>query len=128
MPCCSNGRRTAGGSLPGGVLELEETFHQGVRREVKEETGLDVEPERLTGVYKNMGRGIVALGFRCRIIGGKLTVNAEAGAFQWVHPDEVPAMVPHMTTEVFAFRVLDAFRGNDVPVIRQHDGVQLLQL
>lgn len=45
---------------PGGVLELGETFEQGVIREVREETGLRVEVERLTGVYKNMNRGVVA--------------------------------------------------------------------
>lgn len=50
---------------PGGVLELEETFEAGVRREVREETGVDVEVERLTGVYKNLSRGIVAFVFRC---------------------------------------------------------------
>jgi 8-oxo-dGTP diphosphatase len=51
---------------PGGVLELAETFDEGVRREVAEETGVQVEVERLTGVYKNVKRGIVALVFRCR--------------------------------------------------------------
>ena len=35
--------------LPGGVLELDESIHQGVRREVLEETGVLVEPERLNG-------------------------------------------------------------------------------
>jgi ADP-ribose pyrophosphatase YjhB (NUDIX family) len=39
---------------PGGVLELDETFEHGVRREVSEETGIEVRVERLTGVYKNM--------------------------------------------------------------------------
>ena len=39
---------------PGGVLEPGETIHDGLRREVREETGLDVEPVALTGVYKNM--------------------------------------------------------------------------
>jgi 8-oxo-dGTP diphosphatase len=45
---------------PGGVLELDESIDDGLRREVREETGLDVEPEAVTGVYKNMTRGIVA--------------------------------------------------------------------
>ncbi|MFI0486011.1 NUDIX domain-containing protein [Actinomadura sp. 9N215] len=39
---------------PGGVLELDETPFEGVVREVFEETGVKVEPDRLTGVYKNM--------------------------------------------------------------------------
>ena len=42
---------------PGGVLELDETIQEGLVREVKEETCLQVEPEALTGVYKNMRRG-----------------------------------------------------------------------
>ncbi len=39
---------------PGGVLEPGETIYDGLRREVREETGLEVEPIALTGVYKNM--------------------------------------------------------------------------
>jgi 8-oxo-dGTP diphosphatase len=34
---------------PGGVLELEETVEAGVRREVLEETGVDIQVERLSG-------------------------------------------------------------------------------
>lgn len=45
----------------GGVLELAESIHDGLCREVREETGLDVEPIILTGVYKNITRGIIAL-------------------------------------------------------------------
>src|SRR5699024_9617200 len=45
--------------MPGGVLELSEQFEDGVRREVAEETGMVVHVDQLTGVYKNMSRGIV---------------------------------------------------------------------
>ena len=50
---------------PGGILELSEQFEDGVHREVLEETGLDVQVDRLTGVYKNLNLGVVALVFRC---------------------------------------------------------------
>ena len=107
---------------PGGVLELTETFRDGVRREVKEETGLDVEPEALTGVYKNLTHGVVALAFRCRVLGGELTLNAEASAFRWAAPAEVPGL----TTEVFAYRILDAYRDDPAPAVREHNGVNLV--
>jgi ADP-ribose pyrophosphatase YjhB (NUDIX family) len=56
--------------LPGGVLELTEAPEDGVAREVWAETGIRVEVDELTGVYKNTTRGIVALVFRCKPSGG----------------------------------------------------------
>ncbi|MFI7228379.1 NUDIX hydrolase [Nonomuraea angiospora] len=107
---------------PGGVLELNEDIVSGLRREVREETGLEVEPELLTGVYKNMKRGIIALVFRCRTIGGSLTVTNESQAFRWVTADEVRAL----SVEAFAIRVLDALSDNSKPCIREHDGVHVV--
>src|SRR3954451_6983963 len=63
---------------PGGILERDETFEEGVVREVAEETGVTVKVERLTGVYKNMTRGIVALVYRCRPASGVPISTAEA--------------------------------------------------
>jgi hypothetical protein len=53
-------------------------------REVREESGLGIEPVALTGVYKNMTRGIIALVFRCTITGGDLAATDESAAFRWV--------------------------------------------
>ncbi|QFY13701.1 NUDIX domain-containing protein [Nonomuraea phyllanthi] len=106
---------------PGGVLEIGETITDGVRREVLEETGLIVEPLGLTGVYKNMARGIVALVFRCKATGGQLVTNEEVTAFHWASEDQVRDMV----TEAFAVRILDALH-EDAPAIRHHDGVALM--
>src|SRR5919109_3145453 len=74
---------------PGGVLETGETITDGLKREVREETGLDMEPVALTGVYKNMTRGIIALVFRCKITGGELATNDEAAAFRWASETEI---------------------------------------
>lgn len=54
------------------MLELDETIEQGVVREVLEETGILVKPLRLTDVYKNMARGVVASVFLCEAISGDL--------------------------------------------------------
>jgi ADP-ribose pyrophosphatase YjhB (NUDIX family) len=107
---------------PGGVLELAETIHDGLRREIREETGLDVESDALTGVYKNMPRGIIALVFRCKITGGHLTSNDEVTAFKWADQ----ADIQRFTSEAYAVRLLDALRECTTPAIRQHDGTELL--
>ena len=107
---------------PGGVLELDESIEAGLRREVREETGLTIEPVALTGVYKNMARGIIALVFRCTITGGYLTANDEVTAFHWA--DE--ADIRQLTSEAYAVRLLDALREGAAPAIREHDGTELL--
>ena len=107
---------------PGGVLELDEAIEAGLRREVREETGLTIEPVALTGVYKNMARGIVALVFRCKVVSGHLTVNDEVSGFQWATLEEVKAMAD----EAFAVRVLDALADQPAPAVRHHDGVNIV--
>ena len=115
-------RRDSGAwQIPGGVLELDESILTGVRREVEEETGLLVEPDRLTGVYKNLRRGVVALVFRARVIGGQARPTDESAAVEWWAPDRITTEM----AETFAVRVLDALDTGDVAV-RLHDGVQLL--
>lgn len=105
---------------PGGVLELDESFEAGVRREVLEETGLSVTVERLTGVYKNLTHGIVALVYRCRPDDGEPHATEEAREIRWMTTEEVQsAMVP-----AFGVRVLDAFE--ELPQSRAHDGVDVI--
>jgi len=104
---------------PGGVLELGETFEEGVRREVREETGINIEVERLSGVYKNMPRGVVALVFRCSPLGEPTGSTAEARDIRWIQPGKLrDVMAPAYLT-----RITDAF--DDVPSTRAHDGVDL---
>ncbi|MGW0228436.1 NUDIX hydrolase [Actinopolymorpha singaporensis] len=104
---------------PGGVLELEESIHDGLRREVKEETGLRVEPDALTGVYKNMNRGIVALVFRCHLAGGTEQTSVETDRVAWLTPDQIRDRM----SEAYAIRLLDALPTEEPrPAIRSHDG------
>jgi 8-oxo-dGTP diphosphatase len=113
-------RDTAQWQPPGGVLETHETFEQGVRREVTEETGASVEVERLTGLYKNVKAGIVAAVFRCRPLTEPATETAEAAEVAWLDPADVPDLM----TPTFAARVLDAYQPT--PQVRAHDGTHLL--
>jgi 8-oxo-dGTP diphosphatase len=107
--------------LPGGVLELDEAPETGVAREVLEETGIHVEVDQLTGVYKNTSRGIVALVFRCKPSGGSERTSSESTAVDWLTPQEVSERM----AEVFAIRLLDALDGSG-PHVRSHDGKRLI--
>jgi 8-oxo-dGTP diphosphatase len=105
---------------PGGVLELHESIEQGLIREVAEETGLTVEPIALTGVYKNMQRGIVALVFRCEIVGEAAHLSAEVDEIAWLTPEQLSRM-----SEAYRVRLLDALESGS-PHVRAHDGAQLV--
>lgn len=105
---------------PGGVLELGETFEQGVEREVLEETGVQVSVDALTGVYKNMSRGIVALVYRCSIKAGHPRASNEATSVRWVDRDQIDALM----SPAYAARVHDAF--HPTASSRAHDGIDLI--
>src|SRR6478672_1182545 len=89
---------------PGGVLELDETIEDGLRREVREETGAEIEIGPLTGVYKNMSRGIVALVFRCYLASQPFDHSPEATEIDWQPIDHVSKAL----SEAYAVRVVDA--------------------
>jgi len=89
--------------LPGGLMELGEQVRDAVLREVREETGLEVEIMRLTGVYSHPGdslyihRGpqwqLVVLVFLGRILGGEFAENAETYGYRFFDPDDLPSLV-----------------------------------
>jgi 8-oxo-dGTP diphosphatase len=113
-------RDTAQWEPPGGILGLGETFEDGVRREVAEETGITVEVDRLTGVYNNLTRGVVALVFRCHPVAGEPTPSTESQQVGWLTTDDITArMAP-----AFAARVFDALAEGAAS--RAHDGVRLV--
>jgi 8-oxo-dGTP diphosphatase len=80
-----------------------------------------VEPSALTGVYKNMTRGVVALVFRCRQAGGTLTTGIETAELRWA----TRAEVEDLADPAHAIRVLDALDLATWPAVRAHDGVRL---
>lgn len=112
---------TAQWQPPGGVLELDEAILDGLVREVAKETGLHVEAGRLSGAYKNMPRGVVALVFRCAPASGQPTTTAESREVTWLSPVEVRTYMD----EAYAIRILDALHDGP-PQVRTHDGVNLL--
>ena len=98
-------------SLPGGMMELGERLDQTAASEIKEETGLDVAPERLVGIYTNdtyqlrYPNGdelkVASSLFRCRITGGTLQPDMdEVSAARFFAPDELPPLSPRYHNRV----------------------------
>jgi ADP-ribose pyrophosphatase YjhB (NUDIX family) len=82
-------------TLPGGVLEVGESLVEGVIREVREETGLDVEVlelvELLDRIHREDGRvrfHYVIADYLCRVTGGELHAASDADAVRWIERAE----------------------------------------
>lgn len=102
-------RRSDGANLwsfPGGAMEPGESAGEAVVREVREETGLEVEPVALIGVYSSPDYAItypngdqiqaVIVFFECRVVGGTLRPDMdEILEGRYFGPDdELPPMYP----------------------------------
>jgi ADP-ribose pyrophosphatase YjhB (NUDIX family) len=83
-------------ALPGGGVDPGESVSEAVVREVKEETGMDVEVTNLVGVYTNP-RHVMAyddgevrqqfsLCFRTRLVGGEIKTSNETKEVEYVDP------------------------------------------
>lgn len=101
-------------NLPGGGMEAGETVDEALRREVREETGLEVEVEQLVGVYSKPQKQEVVLTFRCRVIGGTLQATEEIRENRYFAPDAVPAN----TLPKHRQRIEDALLNQQSAIIR----------
>jgi ADP-ribose pyrophosphatase YjhB (NUDIX family) len=82
----------AGWEPPGGHVGASENPEIAVIRETLEETGLEIEIERLIGYYRFTGiRHDTDVVFRARVVGGRLQRSREAWRLSWVEPEQLPS-------------------------------------
>ncbi len=101
-------------SVPGGALELGETLEDGCRREVLEETGLDVELvsrfivlDRITrDKWERVQYHYVLVDYICRPAGGTLKAGSDISDVKWCPLDELSEIEP--MTRWTAQVILDA--------------------
>ncbi|ROR91824.1 NUDIX hydrolase [Nocardioides aurantiacus] len=92
-------------ALPGGGHEVGESIADTVIREVKEETGYDVEVDDLVGTYTDPGhvmayedgevRQQFSIAFRAHVVGGGARTSSESRAVEWVAPGQVAELAMH---------------------------------
>lgn len=86
--------------VPGGVLELGEAVVDGVRREVREECGIEIEVGPLLGVFEPQQRDdagrlryhYVVLDYLARYVSGKLRAADDADDARWVALDALESL------------------------------------
>ena len=97
-------------SIPGGAQDVGETIGQAVIREVKEETGIDVEPTDIIGVYSDPKHVVAytngevrqqfSICFRARPTGGELLTSDESSEVHWVSRGDLDALNIHPSIQL----------------------------
>lgn len=75
---------------PGGILEVDETVTEGAIRETLEETGLEVAPGEIVGLYARLEAAVIVLAYEARVIGGQARTSPEALEVRAFPPGEIP--------------------------------------
>jgi ADP-ribose pyrophosphatase YjhB (NUDIX family) len=108
-------------SLPGGALETGESLADGVRREVREETGLDILPLGVLEIFERIMHDAsgapeyhyVLIDYMCRVVGGTLAPGDDVCAVEWVRRRDLSQLeITEGTLEVIekAFRERREYR------------------
>jgi 8-oxo-dGTP pyrophosphatase MutT (NUDIX family) len=109
-------RELRGWELPGGRAEPGEDEKSALVRELREETGLTVEPLERVGEYRRRGFAAHrARVYRCRVVGGALRPSDDTPAVAWFRPEALPDTV----FPWFRRPLLDALGGTALPVERE---------
>ena len=84
-------------SIPGGIVETGERLADGIRREVREETGLEVDALSVFEIFERIiadaeGKTeyhYVLIDYLCRPLGGQLAPASDVSGVAWVSPEDL---------------------------------------
>lgn len=88
-----------GWEYPGGMVEPGESLQEALKREIREETGVEVEIIGFVGICKNVQRDIVNIDFICKYTEGELKTSEESIEVEWVTIQEALSRVMNPLTK-----------------------------
>ena len=88
-----------GWEYPGGLIEPGESFEAALKREILEESGVEIEITGFVGICKNVARDIVNIDFTARYTGGELTTSEESTEVGWFAPEKAMEMITFPLTK-----------------------------
>jgi 8-oxo-dGTP diphosphatase len=101
---------------PGGFLEIDETVREAAVRETLEETGLQVEPMEIIGLYSRVQAAVVVVAFEARIVAGESRVTHESLETRPFAPEAIPWPDIAFETSIRALRDWVARVRSDLPL------------
>ena len=78
--------------LPGGKISFGEEPYESLKREVKEETNLEIEiikPIRVWSVFKNTNIQLLGVTILCKYKSGEVKLSSEHTDYEWIKPEEI---------------------------------------
>jgi 8-oxo-dGTP diphosphatase len=94
--------------LPGGHMEKDEQPEQTAIREVKEETGYQVEILKKVGKYSYNNSDKINYTYTCKIIGGKATLSNESKSIEYFDLDALPDLISPYAPKMIKDALLDS--------------------
>jgi 8-oxo-dGTP diphosphatase len=81
--------------VPGGRINPEEPFMEGLRREVREESGLEIEPLEIWGIFetfptiKGESCHIIRIYHLCRPVTADIQLSGDHSEYAWLDPKDI---------------------------------------